>query len=72
MAVKGQATKNRLMDIAERLILNNGFTAMSIEEVIKDAVLKICLESHNLEKDIVDKTVDDALSAAKELSSLLR
>jgi len=37
MAVKGQATKNRLMDIAERLILNNGFTAMSIEEVIKDA-----------------------------------
>jgi len=37
MAVKGQATKNRLMDIAERLILNNGFTAMSIDEVIKDA-----------------------------------
>ena len=37
MAVKGQATKNRLMDIAERLILNNGFAAMSIEEVIKDA-----------------------------------
>ena len=37
MAVKGQATKNRLMDIAERLILNNGFTAMSIDEVIKEA-----------------------------------
>lgn len=37
MAVKGQATKNRLMDIAERLILNNGYAAMSIEEVIKDA-----------------------------------
>ncbi len=37
MAVKGQATKNRLMDIAARLILNNGFAAMSIDEVIKDA-----------------------------------
>lgn len=37
MAVKGQATKNKLMDIAERLILNNGFAAMSIDEVIKDA-----------------------------------
>ncbi len=30
MAVKGQETKNRLMDIAERLILENGFVAMSI------------------------------------------
>jgi len=37
MAVKGQATKNKLMDIAEKLILNNGFSAMSIDEVIKDA-----------------------------------
>lgn len=37
MAVKGQATKNRLMDIAEQLILNRGFTAMSIDEVIRDA-----------------------------------
>ena len=37
MAVKGQATKNKLMDIAERLILNNGFAAMSIDEVIKEA-----------------------------------
>lgn len=37
MAVKGQETKNRLMDIAERLILNNGFVAMSIDDVIKDA-----------------------------------
>ena len=37
MTVKGQATKNRLMDIAERLILNNGFAAMSIDEVIKEA-----------------------------------
>ena len=37
MAEKGQATKNRLMDIAEMLILNNGFAAMSIDDVIKDA-----------------------------------
>ena len=37
MAVKGQETKNRLMDIAERLILNSGFVAMSIDDVIKDA-----------------------------------
>ena len=37
MTEKGQATKNRLMDIAERLILNNGFAAMSIDEVIKEA-----------------------------------
>jgi TetR/AcrR family transcriptional repressor of nem operon len=37
MTIKGQATKNKLMDIAERLILNNGFAAMSIDEVIKDA-----------------------------------
>lgn len=37
MAVKGQETKNRLMDIAERLILNNGFVAMSIDDVINDA-----------------------------------
>ena len=37
MAVKGQATKTKLMDIAERLILNRGFSAMSIDEVIKEA-----------------------------------
>jgi len=37
MAVKGQETKSRLMDIAERRILSSGFAAMSIEEVIKDA-----------------------------------
>jgi AcrR family transcriptional regulator len=37
MAVKGQATKKKLMDIAERLILNRGFSAMSIDEVIKEA-----------------------------------
>jgi len=37
MAVKGQATKTKLMDIAERLILNRGFSAMSIDEVIKKA-----------------------------------
>ena len=37
MAVKGQATKNRLMDIAEQLILDSGFTAKSIDEVIRDA-----------------------------------
>lgn len=37
MSVKGQATKNRLMDIAERLILNNGFAAMSIDDVIGEA-----------------------------------
>jgi len=36
MAVKGQATKTKLMDIAERLILNRGFSAMSIDEVIKE------------------------------------
>lgn len=37
MAGKGQATKTKLMDIAERLILNRGFSAMSIDEVIKEA-----------------------------------
>jgi len=37
MAVKGQATKTKLMDIAERLILNRGFSAMSLDEVIKEA-----------------------------------
>ncbi len=37
MAVKGQATKKKLMDIAERLILNRGFSAMSLDEVIKEA-----------------------------------
>jgi len=37
MAVKGQATKTKLMDIAERLILNRGFSAISIDEVIKEA-----------------------------------
>jgi len=37
MAIKGQETKNRLMDIAEQLILNSGFVAMSIDDVIKDA-----------------------------------
>ncbi len=37
MATKGQSTKDRLMDIAERLILNNGFAAMSIGKLIKEA-----------------------------------
>ena len=37
MTDKGQATKNRLMDIAERLILNNGVAAMSLEQVISEA-----------------------------------
>ena len=37
MTDKGQATKNRLMDIAERLILENGFAAMSLEQVIREA-----------------------------------
>jgi len=37
MAVKGQETKNRLMNIAERLILENGFVAMSIDDVYSEA-----------------------------------
>ena len=37
MVSKGEVTKNKLMDIAERLILNNGFAAMSIDEVIREA-----------------------------------
>jgi len=37
MASKGQATKKKLMDIAERLILGSGFSAMSIDQVIKEA-----------------------------------
>ena len=31
MATKGEATKDRLLDIAERHILQNGFAATSID-----------------------------------------
>lgn len=37
MATKGDATKEKLMDIAERHILLNGFAATSIEVLIKEA-----------------------------------
>ena len=37
MATKGEATKDRLLDIAERHILRNGFAATSIENLIKEA-----------------------------------
>ena len=37
MATKGEETKDRLMDIAERYILQNGFAATSIEDLIKEA-----------------------------------
>lgn len=37
MATKGKATKDRLLDIAERHILQNGFAATSIEDLIKEA-----------------------------------
>ena len=37
MATKGEATKDRLLDIAERYILQNGFAATSIEDLIKEA-----------------------------------
>ena len=37
MATKGEATKDRLLDIAERSILLNGFAATSIEDLIKEA-----------------------------------
>jgi AcrR family transcriptional regulator len=37
MATKGEETKNRLLDIAERSILQNGFAATSIEDLIKEA-----------------------------------
>ena len=37
MATKGAATKDRLLDIAERHILQNGFAATSIEDLIKEA-----------------------------------
>ncbi len=37
MATKGEATKDRLMDIAERSILLNGFAATSIDDLIKEA-----------------------------------
>ena len=37
MATKGKATKDRLLDIAERHILQNGFAATSIDDLIKEA-----------------------------------
>ncbi len=37
MASKGQATKDKLLDIAERRILENGFAATSIEDLIQEA-----------------------------------
>lgn len=37
MAAKGAATKDRLLDIAERHILQNGFAATSIEDLIQEA-----------------------------------
>ena len=37
MATKGEATKDRLLDIAERYILQNGFAATSIDDLIKEA-----------------------------------
>jgi AcrR family transcriptional regulator len=37
MATKGEATKDRLLDIAERSILQNGFAATSIDDLIKEA-----------------------------------
>ena len=37
MPTKGQATKDNLMDIAERQILLKGFAATSIEDLIKEA-----------------------------------
>lgn len=36
MAIKGEATKERLMDVAEQHFLVNGFAATSIEEIIKE------------------------------------
>ena len=37
MGTKGQETKDRLMDIAEKLILSKGFSATSIDELIQEA-----------------------------------
>lgn len=37
MATKGEATKDRLLDIAERHFLRNGFAATSIEDLISEA-----------------------------------
>ena len=37
MASKGEITKNRLMDVAEKLFLSNGFGATTIDEIIKEA-----------------------------------
>lgn len=37
MGSKGEATRDRLMDIAEKHILENGFAATSIDELIKEA-----------------------------------
>lgn len=48
------------------------FIALHDEELIKDAVIKVCVRSYNLEEEAVSSTVDEALEAAKELSSLLR
>jgi AcrR family transcriptional regulator len=37
MVSKGQATKDKLLDISERLILVNGIAATSIEDIIQEA-----------------------------------
>lgn len=37
MGAKGKATKDKLLDIAERHILENGFAATSIDDLIKEA-----------------------------------
>lgn len=37
MATKGEATKDKLLDIAERHFLQNGFAATSIDDLIKEA-----------------------------------
>ena len=37
MGTKGEATRERVMEIAERLILQQGFASTSIEQTIQEA-----------------------------------
>jgi len=37
MSSKGQATRDKLLDVAERHFLNDGFLATSIDDLIKEA-----------------------------------
>jgi HD-like signal output (HDOD) protein len=48
------------------------FIPLEDEELIKQALIRVCVESHNLEEEVITQAVEEALAASKELSALLR